>query len=334
MGLKKTKGFRVVPEQLKLLKLKNMNIIDWKKVYETAKKSNYDDFIKAVENMGKVEELPVVKKFSAYMERYEQELIPKLLQNIPNITPSQFVFAAISEVKKNIKLQQAFQENPSSMFASILTAAEIGLVPSELHGEFFLIPRNLKQPNGTYKMTVTPLIGYKGIVKLLLRSGEIESLDAEVVYKGDKFKVSYGLNPNMEHIPKFTPSAVRTAETITHVYAVAHYKDAKPKFAVMTRDELMAVKNMNKYDNELYFNDKNNPNRWLERKTVLIQLSKLLNKDLYGTKAIEMENKISNGAILTLENDDQIKIIEGAPIRPTRFRDIYGTLNAKENAKN
>lgn len=311
-----------------------MNIIDWRKVYETAKKNNYEDFLKAVENMGKVEDLPVIKKFSTYMERYEQELIPKLLQNIPNITPSQFVFAAISEIKKNVKLQQAFQENPSSMFASILAAAEIGLVPSELHGEFFLIPRNMKQPNGNYKMTVTPLIGYKGIVKLLLRSGEIESLDAEVVYKGDKFKVSYGLNPTLEHTPKFTPSAVRTADTITHVYAVAHYKDAKPKFTVMTRDELVAVKNMNKFDNQLYFNDVSNPNRWLERKTALIQLSKLLNKDLYGTKAIEMENKISNGAILTLENDD-IKIIEGTPVKnPTRFRNIYGTLNSIDNGKN
>ena len=77
-----------------------MNIIDWKKVYESAKTSNYENFLKEVENMGKVEELPVVKKFSVYMERYEQELIPKLLQNIPNITPSQFVFAAISEIKK------------------------------------------------------------------------------------------------------------------------------------------------------------------------------------------------------------------------------------------
>jgi recombination protein RecT len=167
-------------------------------------------------------------------------------------------------------------------------------------------------------------------VKLLLRSGDIESLDAEVVYKGDKFKVSYGLNPTLEHTPKFTASAVRTATNITHVYAVAHYKTGKPKFTVMTRDELLAVKNMNKYDNELYFNDKNNPNRWLERKTCLIQLSKLLNKDLYGTKAIEMENKISNGAILTLENDDQIKIIEGTPVKPARFRNIYGTLNSIE----
>jgi len=329
-GLKKTKGFKVVPEQLNL-NFNFMNIIDWKKVYETAKISKYEDFLKVVDEMSKVDELPVIKKFSVYMERYEQELLPKLLQNISNITPSQFVFAAISEVKKNQKLQQAFQENPSSMFASILTAAEIGLVPSELHGEFFLIPRNIKQPNGNYKMSVTPLIGYKGIVKLLLRSGEIESLDAEVVYKGDKLKIAYGLSPILQHTPKY--DAVRTAENITHVYAVAHYKVGKPKFSVMTRDELIAVKNMNKYDNELYFNDIKNPNRWLEKKTCLIQLSKLLNKDLYGTKAIEMDNKISNGAILTLENNDQIKIIEGAAIKPTRFRNIYGTLNSIDNAK-
>ena len=104
-----------------------MNLIDWKKVYENAKKLNYDDFLASVQKMEKVDDLPVVQKFSTYMGRYESEIIPKLLENIPNITPAQFVFAACSEVKKNPKLQQAFQENPSSMFASILAAAEIGL---------------------------------------------------------------------------------------------------------------------------------------------------------------------------------------------------------------
>jgi phage RecT family recombinase len=306
-----------------------MNIIDWKKVYELAKTNKYEDFLEATKNMGKVDELPTIQKFSAYMERYEQQIIPKLLENIPNITPSQFVFAAISEVKKSEKLQIALKENPSSVFASILAAAEIGLVPSELHGEFFLIPRSIKQSDGKYLMTATPLIGYKGLVKLLLRGGDIESLDAEVVYKGDKFKVAYGLKPVLQHTPNF--NAIRTADNITHVYAVAHFKSGAPKFAVMTRDEVVAVRDKAKYPNELYFNDKGNPNRWLEKKTCLVQLSKLLNKDLYGTKAIELDNKIQSGAILSLDNNEQVKIIEGAIVKPTRYRNIYGTINKLEN---
>jgi len=305
-----------------------MQIIDWKKIYELAKTNPLDKFIEEANKLDKIDDLPVVKKFSAYMERYEQMILPKLLENIPNITPSQFVFSDISEIKKNEKLQIAFKENPSSVFASILAAAEIGLVPSELHGEFFLIPRSIKQDNGKYLMTATPLIGYKGLVKLLLRGGDIESLDTEVVYKGDKFKVSYGLNPNLEHTPKF--SVERTSEMITHVYAVAHLKNGSPKFLVMTRKEVEAVRDKSKYPNSLYFNDKDNPNRWLEKKTALVQLSKLLNKDLYGTRAIELDNKIEAGAILSLDNNDQIKIIDGAAIKPTRFRNIYGTLNSIE----
>jgi hypothetical protein len=51
------------------------------------------------------------------------------------------------------------------MFASILAGAEIGLIPSDMLGEFYLIPRKIDG-----KPSVTPLIGYKGLVNILLRS--------------------------------------------------------------------------------------------------------------------------------------------------------------------
>lgn len=305
-----------------------MQIIDWENVYELAKKP-LAEFLEATKNMGKVEELPSVQKFTTYLDRYEKQVIPSLLQN-NTMSPSKFATIVGNEVKKNEKLLKAFSENPSSLFASILAGAEIGLVPSDLLGEFYLIPRNIKQSNGQYKMTVTPLIGYKGLVKLLLRGGDIESIDAQVVYKGDKFSVAYGLTPKLEHKPKF--DADRTSDNITHIYAIAHLKSGKAQFHVMTRAELDAVKNMSKYDNELYFNDVKNPNRWMEKKSCLIQLSKLLDKDYYGQKAIELDSRLSGGAIVTLDSKDQVQIIENTPVKPTRYRNIYGTLNKNHNA--
>jgi recombination protein RecT len=301
-----------------------MQIIDWVKVHELAQKP-LAEFLESTKSMGKVDELPSIQKFSTYMDRYEKQVLPSLLQNM-QITPAKFVTIVINEVKKNDKLLAAFTENPSSMFASILAGAEIGLVPSDLLGEFYLIPRNIKQSNGNYAKSITPLIGYKGLVKLLLRSGDIQSIDAQVVYEGDKFSVTYGLEPKLVHKPNF--DADRTAEKITHIYAVAHLKTGKPQFSVMTRDELIAIRDMSKYENDLYFNDKKNPNRWMEKKSCLIQLSKLLDKDYYGQKAIELDNKLNGGALLTLDNNDQIQIIESTPVKPTRFRNIYGTLNS------
>jgi len=303
-----------------------MKLIDWKQVYELAKTSSYEDFLKATERMGKEDELPAVQKFVAYMDKYEKQTLPNLLNSHPHLTPAKFVQVVINEVKKSDKLLKAFQENPASMFASILAGAEIGLVPSDLLGEFYLIPRSIKQDNGQYKLTITPQVGYKGMVKILLRSGEIENIDAQVVYAGEKFKVALGTNPKLEHTPKY--DIERTADKITHAYAIAYYKSGKPQFAVLTRDEIIAIRDRSKYPNNLYFNDKENPNRWMEKKSVLMQLSKLLDKDFYGSKAIELDSRIEGGAVLTLDANDQVKLIEGTTVKPTRFRNIYGTLNS------
>ena len=284
-------------------------MIDWSKVYELAKTKTKEEFLAITNKWGKIDELPVVEKFLLYMDRYEKQMLPKLLKDTKmSMSPEKFCQIIIREVKKDEKLLEAFRVNPASMFASILAGAEIGLVPSELLGEFYLIPRNIKQENGTYLLTVTPLIGYKGIAKILLRSGDIEHIDAQIVYKGDKFKYSLGSSSKIEHVPN--PKATRTAENIEYAYTIAHYKSGRIVFHVMTKEEIMAVKNLSKYNNNLYFNDVKSPNRWMEKKCCLIQMSKLLDKDYYGQKAIELDSRLEGGAILTLDSQDQIKLID------------------------
>lgn len=266
-----------------------------------------------------------IYRFQSNLEKYQAKVLPQLLQ-AHGISVEQFASIVMNEVKKNQKLLDAFIANPSSMFASILAGAEIGLIPSEMLGEFYLIPRNLKQPDGNYKLTVTPLIGYKGLVNILMRNGDITRIHTEVVYEGDDFTPIYGLEPNIIHKPDFTKP--RKAENISFVYAVAKNKMGEYQFAVLSRTDIMAIKDMSKYDNELYFNDKKNPNRWMERKAALIQLSKMLPKDYYSKKAISMDGMMEGGAILTLDENNQVKIIEGTPIqKPTRFRSIYSTIS-------
>jgi recombination protein RecT len=264
-----------------------------------------------------------IQTFKQQLNSYEKQILPDLLEK-HGISPSQFVQVVLSEVKKNEKLLQAFIENPSSMFASVLAGAEIGLIPSDMIGEFYLIPRNVKGSDGKYRQTITPLVGYKGLVNILMRSGDITRIHTEVVYEGDTFEPIYGLEPNIIHKPNF--DVPRTAQTIRYAYAVAKNKNGEYQFAVMTRAEIEAVKNMAKYENDLYFNDKMGINRWMERKAALIQLSKMLPKDYYSKKAITMDGMVSGGAMLTLDENNQIKIVEGTPIKPTRYRNIYGTL--------
>lgn len=265
-----------------------------------------------------------IQTFKNQLGSYEKQILPDLLQK-HGITPSQFTQVVLSEIKKNDKLLQAFIENPSSMFASILAGAEVGLIPSDMLGEFYLIPRNMKQADGKYKQTITPLIGYKGLMNILLRSGDITRIHTEVVYEGDEFTPIYGLEPNIVHKPNF--EVPRTADKIRYAYAVAKSKSGEYQFAVMTRSEIEAVKNLSKYPNDLYFNDKMGINRWMERKVVLVQLAKMLPKDYYSKKAISMDGMMEGGAVLTLDENNEIKVVNNYQSKPSRLRNIYGALN-------
>lgn len=273
--------------------------------------------------------------FRHKMEVYATESIPKLLGEY-NIDPSQrtethtFIQSAINFVKSDPKLIDAFIVNPASMFASILVGAEMGLKPSKETGEFFLIPRNIKQPDGSYKLTVCPQIGYKGLVAILLRSGDVVKLTAEVVYEEEFFKVSYGSDPRIEHEPNF--DAQRTADKIKYAYATATLKNGEKQFDVVTRAQIEAVRDMSPTENALYFSDGKGANRWMEKKTALVQLSKMLPKDYYSKKGIGIDGMVDGGGTLTLNDRNEIVLIENSPAakirKPSsRFRNIYDTLD-------
>lgn len=242
-----------------------------------------------------------IELFQHNLQRYEAAVLPALL-NAHGIAPAQFRQIVISEVKKNPNLLDAFISNPASMYASILAGAEIGLIPSELMGEFYLIPRYIDK-----KLSVTPLIGYKGLVSILLRSGKVTKLHAEVVYQGDEFKPIYGLEPNIIHVPDFNKP--RNAGLITFVYAVAKMSNGEYQFAVLSRESITAIKSLSRYNNELYFNDKDDPNHWMLKKTALLQLSKMLPKDYYGSKAVALDNSLESGSILTLDDSGLMPVV-------------------------
>lgn len=272
------------------------------------------------------------QQFAEQIKKYEADVLRRLLITHEGIKPEKFVEVAIKEVKKNQKLLDAFVVNPASMFASLLFCAEIGIYPDSELGEFYLIPRNLRQPDGQYKLTVTPLIGYKGILNILFRSGHIDKVESHIVYKGDEFKVSYGLNPNLEHIPNF--EAERTAQNIVAAYAVATLKSGHTQFAIATKQEIEAIMNMSKEANKLYFNDKSGITRWMEKKAALIQLSKLLPKDYYSQKAISYEGALEGGSYLTVDENNQIVLVNSEPKQVGYKTNIYQNLqNLKEDTE-
>ena len=72
---------------------------------------------------------------------------------------------------------------PISVVKAVLQAAELGLEPGSSLGEFWLVPfKNGK----TGQREVQGIPGYRGLISLARRTGEIANLYAEAVYEGDK----------------------------------------------------------------------------------------------------------------------------------------------------
>ena len=260
----------------------------------------------------------LIKSFESTIGRYEKENLPKLLE-AHGVNPAQFAQIVISEVKKSKKMQEAFMSNPASLFASILHCAELGLNPSEMIGDFFFIP---------FKGGIKPILGYKGLLSIILRSGKIKKINCEVVYEGDDFEYELGLEPKLAHIPNHT--SARTSDKIKWIYAVAKTSEDEIVFKVMSRDEIMAIASISNVTNNLYFNEKKDPQNWMAKKTVLKQLSKLLPKDYYGQKAVSVDDNLEGGGYLMMDEENNVKYVQGRIISKNDAKNIYGALNSPE----
>jgi recombination protein RecT len=257
----------------------------------------------------------VVGSFTATIEKYEKKNLTELLEG-SSMTPAQFKQIVINELKRSPKLQEAFVKNPASLFASILHCAEMGLNPSQMVGEFYFIP---------YRDSITPILGYKGLITLLMRSSKVKKIWSEVVYEDDDFEYELGLEPKLLHTPNHL--AVRNSQNIKCIYACAKI-DNEVIFKVMFKNEIQNIINMSKVPNELFFNDKKDPEQWMAKKTVLKQLAKLMPKDDDRLKkAVSMDDNIEGGGYLIMDDNDSVRFVQGNIIG--KKSSIYAKLMEK-----
>lgn len=239
----------------------------------------------------------LINTFSIELDNFERNVIRDLLRN-HQIASSSFKQIVLTEFKKNPKLVEAYQHNPQSLFASIVFCSQLGLIPSHSLGQFYF-----KTSLTERGVVVSPIIGYQGLIAILLRSGEVISISGESVHEGDIFEYELGLNPILKHIPS---DPIRNAFTLTHVYCVATLKGGIKQFKVMSRDELLSTINMQKDKSDFYFNDAKDSNHWMLKKLVLKQLAKFLPKDYNGTLAVNTDSAIEGGNSIELDEDNNV----------------------------
>lgn len=143
---------------------------------------------------------------------------------------------AVSAYNQTPKLAEC---TPVSVLSCILKCAALGVEPSAVDnlGRAYVLPYKNKKTGRTEAQMI---LGYKGMIDLARRSGEIQDISARAVYEGDFFEYEFGLNEQLKHVP--AQDNERTPNKLTHVYMVCHFKDGGHYIDVMTRSQVNAIR--------------------------------------------------------------------------------------------
>ena len=204
-----------------------------------------------------------------------------------HVTVERFMRVAFMAVRNNPALLEC---TPESLVSACMTAAQLGLEPDGILGHAYLVPFKNNRFNRTDAQFQ---VGYKGLIALARRSGEVRSIAAHVVHAKDHFDYAYGLNEKLEHRP-----AVGERGKPIAVYAVAHFKDGGHAFEVMQAEDVEKNRKKSKAGN-----DKNDKpiGIWAEysdemwRKTAIRRLAKYLPLSVEFQRAAAMDEAIDLG---------------------------------------
>ena len=152
-------------------------------------------------------------------EQFREALRQSLPKHLP---PDRFLRVALTCLTKTPKLGDC---DPASFFAAMLTLTQLGIEPDGRRAH--LIP---------YGKTVQLILDYKGIAELVMRSGIVSTLHADVVCENDEFQADKG------QIVFHRVDYRKPRGEVYAVYAICRFKDGAEKTDVMTRDEVESVR--------------------------------------------------------------------------------------------
>lgn len=205
--------------------------------------------------------LPTKPSFAMIMKA-QADKISEVLPSFMRDKRDAFVRLAMVDIPRSPELRRIAQDSPMKIVAAIMDQARLGLMSGPL-GHAYLVP---------FGDEVQNIIGYKGLIELARRGGEVGRVDADVIYQDDTFIYVKGDAPKFEHTPNLL-STNRTPDKIIAAYAFAYAKDGSSLGGtVMPRMDVEAVRQSSK--------SKNSPmwtKHWPEaaKKTAIRRASKL-----------------------------------------------------------
>ena len=181
-------------------------------------------------NGGAIQKAQTEKSAAVKTQRSMKDLIVsmegQIAKALPSvITPERFTRMVLTAMSTNKDLQLC---TPNSFLGAMMQAAQLGVEPNTPLGQAYLIPYKNK---GTLECQFQ--LGYKGMIDLAYRSGEVKDIQAHEVHENDTFEYELGLEPKLKHIP-----AMSNRGAVIMYYAIFHTKDGGYGFNVMSVDDV------------------------------------------------------------------------------------------------
>ena len=156
------------------------------------------------------------------MQQYIKAMEGEIAKALPSvITPERFTRMVLSAISVNPSLAQC---TPQSFLGAMMAAAQLGVEPNTPLGQAYILPYKNKG-----KLEAQFQLGYKGLIDLAYRSGEVELVQAHVVYENDEFEWEYGLDPKLARVDRGAPVIV---------YAMFKTKSGGYGFEVMSIEDV------------------------------------------------------------------------------------------------
>lgn len=169
-----------------------------------------------------------------------------------HISPEKFARTALTAVQQNPKLLDC---DSKSLFSSLVKCASDGLLPDGREAALVIYGQSAQYMPMVY-----------GVRKRMHNSGEVSSIDAQVVYENDDFDYQLGDEPKIIHKP-----ALENRGKMRLAYCVVRFKDGGILREIMTKDEIYKARECSKAKNNGPWKDWESE-MW--RKTVLHRAAK------------------------------------------------------------
>lgn len=182
-----------------------------------------------------------------------------------HMTPDRMARIALTEIRKNPELMHC---DPLSFAGAVIQCSQLGLEPGSGLGQAYLVPFNNRRKG---IKEVNFITGYRGLIELARRSGQVESIVGRSVREKDKFSYAYGDDERIEHVP--FPGSNKERGPIIAFYALARLKGGGPPLReVMDVAEVEEIREQYSHGNPVW----RDHFEAMGRKTVIRRLAKFL----------------------------------------------------------